>query len=41
MLLEEKVVVITGGAGLLGKKFAETVIIEGGIPIIVDLDKKN
>lgn len=41
MLLEEKVVVITGGAGLLGKKFVETVIIEGGIPIIIDLDKKK
>ena len=37
--LEEKVAVITGGAGLLGKKHAEAITEFGGIPILLDIDK--
>ena len=35
--IENKVVVITGGAGLLGKKHAEAVIEGKGIPILLDI----
>lgn len=37
--LNGKVVVITGGAGLLGKKHAEVVAEYGGIPVLVDINK--
>lgn len=35
--IENKIVVITGGAGLLGKKHAEAVIEGKGIPILIDI----
>ncbi len=38
--LKDKVVVITGGSGFLGIKHAEAIAEFGGIPIIMDLDKK-
>lgn len=38
MLLNGKIIIITGGAGLIGKQFAKAVINEGGIPIIADID---
>jgi len=41
MLLDGKVIVITGGAGLLGKQFAKAVMSEGGIVIVADTDKKK
>lgn len=37
--LKNKVVVITGGAGLLGIKHAEAVAELGGIPILADIDE--
>ena len=37
-MIDSKVVVITGGAGLLGIKHAETVLELGGTPILVDID---
>ena len=37
--LNEKVVVITGGAGFLGEKHAEAVAEFKGIPVILDLNK--
>ncbi len=37
--LKDKVVVITGGGGLLGSKHAEAIAEEGGVPIIVDIDE--
>ncbi|MFT6274094.1 MAG: NAD(P)-dependent dehydrogenase (short-subunit alcohol dehydrogenase family) [Halioglobus sp.] len=37
--LENKVVVITGGAGLIGKGFVKAVIENGGIAIIADVDE--
>ncbi len=36
--LNEKVVVITGAAGLLGRRHAEAVASFGGIPVLLDLD---
>jgi len=38
--LDGKVIVITGAAGLLGKKHAEAVAAYGGIPILLDLSKQ-
>lgn len=38
--LKNKLVVITGGAGLLGKKHSEAVIEAGGVPVILDINKK-
>ena len=37
--LSGRVVVITGGAGLLGHKHGDVVAAAGGIPVIVDLDR--
>lgn len=37
--LENKVVIITGGAGLIGKSFVKAVIDNGGIAIIADVDE--
>lgn len=35
--IDEQIVIITGGAGLLGKKHAETVLEAGGIPVLLDI----
>ncbi len=40
-MLNEKVIVITGGCGLLGRKFVTTVIEHGGVPVIADIDRAN
>jgi NAD(P)-dependent dehydrogenase (short-subunit alcohol dehydrogenase family) len=37
--LDKRVVVITGGAGLLGSKHAEAVAEAGGIPILLDINQ--
>lgn len=34
-----KIVVITGGTGFLGRRYAETIAGVGGIPVILDLDQ--
>jgi NAD(P)-dependent dehydrogenase (short-subunit alcohol dehydrogenase family) len=39
-LLKNKVVVITGGAGLIGKEFISAVVENGGIGIIADINKE-
>lgn len=36
--LSDRVIVITGGAGLLGRRHAEAIADAGGTPVIVDLD---
>lgn len=41
MLLKDNVVVITGGAGLIGKEFAKSIIEQGGIAIIADIDESH
>ena len=37
--IENKIVIITGGAGLLGRKHAEAVIEGKGIPVLIDISK--
>jgi NAD(P)-dependent dehydrogenase (short-subunit alcohol dehydrogenase family) len=37
--LEDKIVVITGGAGLIGKGFVRAVVANGGTAIIADIDQ--
>ena len=39
--LKNKVIIITGGAGLLGKSFIDAILQFGGIPIVLDNSKKN
>ena len=39
--IEKKIVVITGGAGLLGSTFVEAISEIKGIPVILDLNKKR
>lgn len=39
-MLKDKVVVITGGAGLIGKEFVKAVIENGGIAIIADINEE-
>ena len=39
--LNNKIVVITGGSGLLGSKFCESVFLNGGIPINADIDEEK
>ena len=39
--LSNKIIVITGALGLLGQKHVEVVAQNGGIPIIIDIDKKK
>jgi len=41
MLLKDKVVVVIGGAGLLGSEFTKEIAKEGGIVIIADKDEHN
>ena len=38
--INQKVCIITGGAGLLGQKHAEAVIEGGGIPVLLDISKE-
>lgn len=40
-MLKNKVVVITGGAGLLGQEFAKVILENNGIAIIADSDAKH
>ena len=39
-MLKDKVIVITGGAGLIGKEFVKAVIENGGIAIIADINEQ-
>lgn len=39
-MLKDKIVVVTGGAGLIGKKFVEAIIENNGIAIIADINKE-
>ncbi len=38
-MLKDKVVVVTGGAGLIGQEFIKAVIENGGIAVIADINK--
>tara|TARA_B100000902_G_scaffold49618_1_gene56434 strand:+ start:2814 stop:3590 length:777 start_codon:yes stop_codon:yes gene_type:complete len=39
--LDSKIILITGGAGLLGSRFTEVILKHNGLPIILDNSKKN
>ena len=39
-MLKDKVIVITGGAGLIGQEFVKAVIEQNGIAIIADINKE-
>tara|TARA_B100000989_G_scaffold286866_1_gene255951 strand:+ start:147 stop:926 length:780 start_codon:yes stop_codon:yes gene_type:complete len=39
--LDSKIIVITGGAGLLGSRFSEIILKHNGLPIILDNSPKN
>lgn len=39
-LIKNKIVVITGGAGLLGRKHAEAVLDGGGLPVLLDISEE-
>ena len=39
--LKDKVIVITGASGLLGKEYAESIANYKGIPILVDINAKE
>jgi NAD(P)-dependent dehydrogenase (short-subunit alcohol dehydrogenase family) len=41
MLLKDKVIVITGGAGVIGQEFVKAVISQGGIAVIADIDEEG
>ncbi len=41
MLLENKVVIVTGGAGFLGEQFCNVIAKAKGIPIILDINSKK
>jgi NAD(P)-dependent dehydrogenase (short-subunit alcohol dehydrogenase family) len=41
MLIDGKVVVITGGAGLIGQEFAKAVMSQEGIVVIADIDEER
>lgn len=40
-MLKNKIVVVTGGAGLLGKEFVKTIVQNGAIAVIADLNEEN
>jgi len=40
-MLKGKVVVVTGGAGLIGQEFIKTIVQNNGIAIIADIDLLN
>lgn len=39
-MIHDKIVIITGGAGLLGKKHAEAVLDGDGIPVLLDISRE-
>ena len=39
--ISDRVVIITGGAGMLGAQYVNTVLSSGGIPIILDINEKK
>jgi NAD(P)-dependent dehydrogenase (short-subunit alcohol dehydrogenase family) len=40
-MLKDKIVVVTGGNGLLGRSFCNEIIKNGGLPIVADLSKEG
>ncbi len=40
-MLKDKVIIVTGGNGLLGQEFIKEIISNNGIAIVADIEKKN
>lgn len=40
-MLDKKIIVVTGGGGLIGSQFAHTVAKNGGVAIVADIDIKS
>ena len=40
-MLKDKVIVVTGGAGLLGENFVKAIKAQNGIPVIADINSEN
>ncbi|MBB3213005.1 NAD(P)-dependent dehydrogenase (short-subunit alcohol dehydrogenase family) [Herbaspirillum sp. Sphag1AN] len=40
-MLKDKIVVVTGGAGLIGRSFAKTIAEQGGVAVIADRDESG
>jgi len=40
MLLKDKVIVVTGGAGLIGQEFIKAIVEQDGIAVIADINKE-
>ena len=40
-MLTDKVIVVTGGAGILGKKFCSAIVENGGIVVVADCDQQS
>jgi len=40
-MLKNKIIVITGGAGLLGREFSKSVLLNHGTAVVADLDKEE
>ena len=40
-MLTDRVVVVTGGAGLIGQEFVRVIVENGGIAIIADIEKEQ
>lgn len=39
-MLKDKIIIVTGGAGIIGKEFIKTIVEENGIAIIADINKE-
>ena len=40
-MLKDKIIVVTGGNGLLGRSFCAAISLHGGIPIVADLNMEG
>jgi len=40
-MLEGKVVVVTGGAGLIGQEFISAIVKKNGVVVVADIDNDN
>lgn len=40
-MLKDKVIVVTGGAGLIGQEFVKAIVEQGGIGILADINQEN
>ena len=41
MMLKDKVIIVTGGAGLIGQTFIRAIVEAGGVAVLADIDKAS